>query len=71
MTLPPEKIWAMQWKAAAPELKRIRDQELRNLDSHTGFPAQQSPYENGLVIWQRWMMRLALLNAYTKSQNRV
>ena len=60
----PEKQWAMQWKAAGPELKRIRDEELRQLDAHACFPMMQNPYDNGLVIWQRWMMRLALLNAH-------
>lgn len=66
MSLSPEKLWALQWKAAAPELKRIRDEELRQLDPYTGFAAEKNPYENGLVIWQRWMMRLALLNAYSQ-----
>lgn len=61
----------MQWKAATPRLQEIRDRELRQLDDQLAtkptLPRPESPEQNGLVQFQRWMMRLALAE-YSKSR---
>jgi hypothetical protein len=67
MTNDQHKAWAMQWKAAAPRLQAVRDQELRDLQSPSTRPNTGKPEQNGLVIFQRWMMRKALLDAACKS----
>ena len=56
-----QKAWAMQWKSASARLQAVRDQELRELDSNRSKNSSSVPLENGLVVFQRWMMRLALL----------
>jgi hypothetical protein len=60
------KAWAMQWKAASPRLQEIRDQELRALNAMPRNEGsirvkEENPDRNGLVIFQRWMMRFAIL----------
>jgi hypothetical protein len=60
------KAWAMQWKSAAPRLQAVRDEELRSLESTTRTSQNnltQNPEMNGLVIFQKWMMRRAILQA--------
>jgi hypothetical protein len=64
--------WMSQWRRAAVELPRLRDAGLRAmrpaqvtdamslLDSPAN-DAKENPYENGLVVQQRWFMRLRLL----------
>ena len=63
--------WVNQWKAAAPRLQAIRDQELRQLSA--GSQSTQSgdsiplaydryPERNGLVIMQRWFQRQMILD---------
>jgi hypothetical protein len=61
------KNWAMQWKAATPRLQAVRDEELRRMggDVPASGRREQHPEKNGLVIFQRWMMRKALLDAMT------
>jgi hypothetical protein len=66
MTMNEHKAWAMQWKAAAPRLQEIRDAELRSLNTmsqqqSSAVVREENPERNGLVIFQRWMMRLAIL----------
>jgi len=61
-----EKIWIDAWRIAGPELERIRDEELRNLDdsSAIGFlgGGRSSRQEiNGLAVFQAWMMRLKVI----------
>jgi len=64
-TIEQQKAWAMQWKSAGRRLQEVRDRELRELDQSTMLrESAESPEENGLVTFQRWMMRLALLKAY-------
>jgi len=78
--LPPfARQWMAQWKRAAVELPRVRAAELRQLRSsqvtdamslldNTYNDAVENPYENPLVIQQRWFMRLQLLQmAKTRS----
>ncbi len=63
----------MQWKAAGPALQKIRDEELKRLDEKRllGLGGEESdkaidedPWQNGLVLFQRWMIRKAILDAY-------
>jgi len=63
------QIWAATWKAAGPELERVRRQEIRNADTRSAiesldaafksallhFPA--APY-SGLVDQQQFFQRL-------------
>lgn len=61
-----EKQWIAAWRLAGPELERIRNEELRQLDEQEGtrlatllgvvspVPARR---ESGLLEFQRWMMR--------------
>lgn len=76
------KEWAQQWKRAAPALQAIRDQELRQMDKlsdidhdNTGDTREvvrghrvydRYPERHGMVIMQRWFMRLALLEQFAK-----
>ena len=66
--------WIQQWKAAAPRLQAIRDEELRRLGSPTKRRVggvvifDRYPERNGMVIMQRWFLRRHLLEtARTKS----
>lgn len=59
------KAWAMQWKAAGPRLQEIRDRELRELLPELESPKETIPERNGLVQFQRWMMRKAILDSLT------
>jgi hypothetical protein len=59
----------MQWKAAAPALQRVRDDELRALDQTMQVRPPEDPYRNALVDFQRWMMRKAILDAYVDGRN--
>ena len=57
-----EKKWMAAWRYAAPELERIRNEELQNLDDEKAIRLIQSsvnqPQESsGLAIFQAWMMR--------------
>lgn len=62
---PNHKKWAMQWKAAGPALQKIRDEELKKLDEKRLLElADEDPWQNGLVLFQRWMIRKAILDAY-------
>jgi hypothetical protein len=63
--------WAAQWKAAAPRLQAIRDEELRQLAQEPQAPVLMEstpraydlyPERNGLVIMQRWFQRKMLLD---------
>jgi len=61
-----EKIWIEAWRIAGPELERIRDEELRNLDDASaigllGGASSSRQETNGLAIFQAWMMRLKVL----------
>ena len=58
--------WMAQWKLAAKELPRIRDDELRrmgqsDLSEDASVWEQNSVAWSGLVIQQRWFMRQRLL----------
>jgi len=66
--LPPfAHLWVQQWKEAAPRLQAIRDEELRRLErgSSASYEGprlwEKNPHANGMVIMQRWLMRLELL----------
>ncbi len=70
---PPEQLalgrrWAETWKLAAPELERIRRQELRQLDTYRTIqllcgtadytcPPRAPRPTSGLVEQQRWFMQ--------------
>ena len=60
--------WIAQWKAAAPRLQVVRDEELRRTG---GGPRRtvdgarifdRHPERHGMVIMQRWFMRRHLLD---------
>ena len=57
-----ERKWMAAWRNAGPELARIRNEELRNLDADAGLrlmgASQCRPTYSGLVTFQAWMMRL-------------
>lgn len=70
--LPPfSQQWVEQWKAAAPRLKAIRDQELRDLNAENREQnSSASPKmthaearNHGLAIQQSWFMRKRILDA--------
>ena len=63
------KAWAMQWKSAAVPLQEVHDAELRELESRHGSMVREDPYQNGLVMFRRWMMRKAILDAYGHDQH--
>lgn len=69
MTDPRHKQWALQWKAAAAALQRVRDNELQALDHAERIRQSDDPYRNGLVEFQRWMMHKAILDAYANDRN--
>jgi|GEM_PF-1963438 len=57
-----EKRWIAAWKSAGPELERIRNEELQQLDDQAGLRSlgafNLGVHEtNGLVIFQAWMSR--------------
>jgi len=61
-----EKIWIDAWRIAGPELERIRDEELRNLDDSSaigllGGGRSSRQETNGLAVFQAWMMRLKVI----------
>lgn len=65
--LPPfAKAWMEQWKQAAPELARVRAEELRALDSGANEASVASLADpgrmSGLVEQQAWFMRAMLLD---------
>ena len=74
MTSPPRHLpefaqrWMEQWRHAAPELRRIRDEELRNLPAEVDMEDQSGEPEHGLVIQQRWFMRMQLLKAFGRDE---
>ena len=61
-----EKQFVDAWKFAGPELERIRNDELKQLDESAGLkllgatPAVK-PVHTGLAIFQAWMMRLRIM----------
>ena len=71
-----EKKWIAAWRYAAPELERIRNEELQGLDDETAIRLLQSknmcaPESSGLAIFQSWMMRwrvIELTKALEKKQ---
>jgi hypothetical protein len=64
--------WMQQWRSAERELPKVRDRELRSLStadavrtaSILNLPRVEDGYSNGLVIQQRWFMRLQLLELH-------
>ncbi len=61
-----ERRWIDAWRNAAPELERIRNEELRNLDENAGLRflgahRRNEPPQHGLAIFQSWMMRWRVL----------
>jgi hypothetical protein len=71
--MPPfAKAWMDQWRAAAPELARVRREELRKLDATASVLLPQAPGTagslSGLVEQQAWFMRAMLLAAYAKAR---
>ena len=61
-----EQQWIAAWRRAAPELERIRNQELRQLDDTAGMrllgAMEKRPTRiNGLVAFQAWMMRARVI----------
>ncbi len=60
------------WRIAGPELERIRNEELRQLESNRGaqMMSKATPRDaqfSGLAIWQSWMMRLRVLELLESS----
>jgi len=67
------KQWVQQWKEAGTRLQAIRDEELRRKNPGVGSKARpvaglilfdKYPERHGLVVFQRWMMRQALLTMH-------
>ena len=61
-----EKKFIEAWKIAGPELERIRNEELKQLDESAGLKllgatAEVKPIHTGLAIFQAWMMRLRVI----------
>ena len=66
MSTEDEQKWIAAWRSAGPELARIRNRELRELDDQTGTiqatwlgVAEQSPASSGsgLLQFQEWMIK--------------
>ncbi len=62
--------WMQQWRAAGPELQRIRDNELRALDGSQASRAasfvdgqRSTTNYSGLIDQQAWFMRKRVLDA--------
>jgi len=57
-----EKQWIEAWRMAGPELERIRNEELRNLDDEAGLKLlgafRSKSSMSGLITLQSWLMRL-------------
>jgi hypothetical protein len=71
--MPPfAEAWMNQWRAAGPELERVRREELRALDAPlSGVPGAVPGFGHavsGLVEQQAWFMRAMLLAAYAKAK---
>ena len=62
------QLWIQQWKAAAPRLQAIRDEELRRLGDKSSQAVEgiriyeQYPDRHGMVVMQRWFMRKELFD---------
>jgi len=61
-----EQRFIQAWRYAAPELESIRRRELLELDETAGLrmigaPAPSERPENGLIVFQAWMMRLRVV----------
>ena len=61
-----EKQFIDAWKFAGPELERIRNDELKQLDESAGLKllgatVAAKPIHTGLAIFQAWMMRLRII----------
>ena len=55
--------WITAWRIAGPELERIRNQELRDLEADAGLRTlgafeNKIQHQHGMVTYQSWMMRL-------------
>jgi len=59
-----------QWKQAAPELERVRAEELRALDSSADFDGSLADpgRMSGLVEQQAWFIRAMLLDYRRRSR---
>ena len=57
-----EKQWIAAWRCASPELARIRNQELRQLEDIVGLrllgAGTKPEQSSGLIAFQAWMMRM-------------
>ena len=75
MSTEQEKQFIAAWRFAEPELKRIRDAELRSLDDEStmrqlGAGRSLRQEVNGLGIFQAWMMRLRVLQLLQKTTDK-
>ncbi len=66
-----QQLWITAWRNAAPELERIRNDELRRLDDSAGLRllgagSQTAEVQNGLITFQAWMMRLRVFQLMKK-----
>jgi hypothetical protein len=64
-----ESRWITAWRYAGPELERIRNEELRQLDEMAGLRSlvnQNQP--SGLEIFQQWMMRWRILDSIAEER---
>ena len=55
------QAWMAQWRNAAGELQRIRDEELRALRPEISPETETTEPTSGLVTQQRWFMRMHIL----------
>ena len=66
-----EKKWIAAWRIASPELERIRNQELRQLDDSEGLRllgAGPNPEQSsGLIAFQAWMKRMRIRDTREES----
>jgi hypothetical protein len=58
--------WMQQWRHAAKELQRVRDDELRALPPEAPLNIEPSEVTSGLVTQQRWFMRQRILMSVAK-----
>ena len=70
-----QQLWITAWRRAGPELERIRNEELRNLDDSAGLMllgagARGAEPQCGLVAFQAWMMRLRVLQLMKELEHR-
>ena len=68
-----EQQFINAWRTAAPELRRLRNEKLANLDDSAGLNllganASSTPGMHGMAVMQSWFLRLRAKQLTAKIQ---